>query len=157
MPLGTVKNDDIYQHKVLNSDELKKVIKKTDEPNIKYLIEHTKNVFGGALVFVKFPLKRPYYDPEEIPTLTLFIDKSGMEKILQMLKKSEERKETKKFKPVQWTEKDIKIAEHRQMFERIRKYYQNYKKEFGDKLALEMAETVQKLSNVENFQVAMRR
>jgi len=158
VPLGTVKNNDIYQHKILGADELKKVIKKTDEPNIEYLIEHTKNITGlGALVFVKFPLKRPYYDPKEIPTLTLLIEKSGIIKILQMLKKSEDRKEDKKFKPVEWTEKDIKIAEHKQMFERIRNYYKEYKKEFGDKLALEMTETVQKLSNVENFQVAMRR
>ena len=157
VPLGSVKNDSIYQKQILGWHELGKILK-TDKPNTELLVSITAKKRVAALVLIEDNThSAPYYDKKELPVYTLLIEEKGCQEIISMVQKSKERQEQKKFKPMPWTEKNIKLAEHKQIFERIRNYYKEYKKEFGDKLALEMTETVQKLSNVENFQVAMRR
>lgn len=157
VPLGSVKNDSIYQKKIFEEKDLANVLK-TNNPTTEVLVSATGKKNIAALVLIEDKTySAPYYNKKEVPTYALLIDAKGCQEIVDMIKKHNERQEDKKYKPVQWTEKDIRIVEFKEMFKRIRQNYKEYKKEYGDKMALELTETVQKLSDVPNFQVAMRR
>ena len=157
VPLETIKDEHLQNQQILRLMELGKLLQ-TDKPNTELILNKTKDKNVAALVLIEDETHTaPYYNTKEIPALALLINSDGCHEIAEMMKKNDERAEQKKFKPMEWTEKNIKLADHKLLFNQIRDYYKKYKEEYGDKLALEMTELVQKISKNEEFQNIMKK
>lgn len=157
VPLETITDDDLQDKHILRLMELGKLFR-TDKPNTELIVKNTKERKLAALVLIEDNThKAPFYNTKEIPAMTLLINPSGCDKIAKMLKKYNDRQEQKKFIPGKFTDKELRGIDYKMMYSQIRKEYKEYKKEFGDKLALQMTETINNLSKNENFQAVMKK
>ena len=127
VPLETITDDDLQDKHILRLMELGKLFR-TDKPNTELIVKNTKERKLAALVLIEDNThKNPYYNAKEIPAMALLINASGCEKIAEMQKKSDERKEQNKFVPGKFTEKEDRVINFKMMYDNIRDDYKKYK------------------------------
>jgi hypothetical protein len=151
--LSDLTDDNIYGKKFYEHDDLTKVLKgKT--PSWKNLKQSTTGRKISCVVLVDWEEVKKSDNAEALAGL--FIEENGTRQILASIQKNIDRGKEKIVKidtsndPRKWT-----AAKWKDVFANIKNDYTKFKKERGDKAALELSETVNKLSGNDNVLAAM--
>lgn len=151
--LSDLTDDNIYENKFYEHDELIKVLK-GKSPSWKNLKQSTVGRNISCVVLVDWGKIRKNDDTEALAGL--FIEENGTKQILAAIQKNIDRSKEKQVQldtsndPRRWN-----AAEWKYIFAKIKDDYTKFKKERGDKAALELSETVNKLSGDDNVLAAM--
>ena len=151
--LSDLTDDNIYGKKFYEHDDLTKVLKgKT--PSWKNLKQSTTGQKISCVVLVDWEEVKKSDNAEVLAGL--FINENGTRQILAAIQKNIDRSKEKTVQldtsndPRKWT-----AAKWKDIFANIKNDYTKFKKQRGDKAALELSETVNKLSGNDNVLAAM--
>ena len=152
--LSDLSDDNIYGNRFYVGTEIKKVLK-GETPSFERIRNITsKTNHLSCLVLVDWNDIKNDYSKEVIAAL--FINPAGTKEFYDSMKKSLDRKQEKVIKisddPKKWT-----TAEWKDVYSRIKNEDNKFKEEHGDKAALELSETVNKLVANQNVITAMNR
>lgn len=138
IPLGEIKDSQIYLEKFFTGKQAIKSVIKTDDVTIKTLCRLTEKSRTSCLVIM------PDKEPKGEPTSVMFLEGSATEEIKKMITKSNERKESKA--PQKQTDRQAIISDIRQKFANVKKKYAEYRKKYGDKEAMRLSDAVNSLA-----------
>ena len=143
--LSDLTDDNIYGKKFYEHDELTKVLK-GNKPSWKNLKKATAGRKISCLVLVDWEEVKKSDDAEAIAGL--FIEEKGTAEILAAVQKSAERHKNKKVEiDTSNDPRKLTSAKWKDAFSKIKKNYLKFKNERGDKAALELSDTINKMSN----------
>ena len=149
IPLGEIKDSQIYLEKFFTGKQAIKSVIKTDDVTIKTLCRLTEKSRTSCLVIM------PDKEPKGEPTSVIFLDGSATEEIRKMLTKSNERKESKA--PQKQTDRQAVISDMRQKFANVKKKYAEYRKKYGDKEAMRLSGAVNSLAGNPEFAALVKK
>lgn len=151
--LSGLTDDNIYGNRFYVRDDLSKVLK-GKEPTWKSLKQSTAGRKVSCLALVDWNEVRKNDAADALAAV--FVEEKGTAQIFAAVHKSSDRRKQKEIKmetdPKKWT-----AAEWKDVFSNIKDDYAKFKKEKGDKAALELSETVNRMSANETVLVAMSR
>lgn len=152
--LSDLSDDNIYGNQFYVGTEIKKVLK-GETPSFERIRNITsKTNHLSCLVLVDWNDIKNDYSKEVIAAL--FINPAGTKEFYDSMKKSLDRKQEKVIKisddPKKWT-----TAEWKDVYSKIKNNYNKFKNEYGDKAALELSETVNKLVANQNVITALNK
>ena len=146
-PFSDLSDDNIYGKKYFVGNELDKALKRNSH-GFDVIRKMTLDNHLSCVVLVDWAKVKN--DRSEDVIAGLFINPKGTEEIYDAIKKTTERGKNKIIQiekdPKKWTS-----AEWKDVYARIKDEYGKFKKENGDKTALELSETINDLVADKNF------